>query len=41
MRNREYLQNLYDHLKGLALVVAESEATSKGRYTYNKVGHLL
>lgn len=29
--NRDYLQNLYDHLKGLAIVVAESEATSKGK----------
>lgn len=28
--SRDYLQNLYDHLKGLAFVVAETEAKSSG-----------
>ncbi|XP_076098495.1 uncharacterized protein LOC143068375 isoform X2 [Mytilus galloprovincialis] len=34
--NRDYLQNLYDHLKGLAIVVAESEATSKENFALPK-----
>lgn len=28
--SRDYLQNLYDHLKGLAFVVTETEAKSSG-----------
>ena len=31
--SRDYLQNLYDHLKGLAFVVTETEAKSSGKVT--------
>lgn len=33
--SRDYLQNLYDHLKGLAFVVAETEAKSSGMITFD------